>query len=1039
MLKLSSELLEAAKNGRLVLFLGAGASRGSKNELGDLIPDGRELTNRVVNKYLKPSYQGRDLKTVYDLACSRRDVRELQRFLRETFEGFQPTPAHRLLPKVAWQGIATTNYDLLVERSYDGTDILVPVTRDGVIPLDTLPLGKLVYLKLHGCVTGYEDIKCPLITSTEQILDHANGRVNMFKTLKEWGQNYPIVVVGYGMSDDNLRSIFYDLIKERDGRPRHYLVRPTWDEIEFDYWKERRFEPIEADLDGFLNALIDAMPNGGLELSRLAQQMRKTSISHFIAHAGAIESEHLVGVLETVFTHVTGERKANGQPKAFYSGVNQGWYPIESGLDVRRSINDEAIKKFIFPQHLDKVPRLYLIRGHAGSGKSISLKRVAWEAAVTYEKLVLFLKPGQQIDAEAISEIAALTNCRIYLFLDDIEDHAVAVKNLLDRAAVQRWSLTVVGATRLNEWNIVEQELDIVADDSVLISYLTKSEIIELILLLEEYGALGDLQRLRPEERVDRFTQFAGRQLLVALHEATHGGSFEDILEDEFNGIPSVEAKALYLDICALHRFGPPVRAGLLSRIHGIGFVDFEKKLFKPLENVVIASRRNGYGDYVYQARHNYIAEIVFNRAAPTAAHKQEILLRIIDRINADYSYDELVLYQLVSARALAELIPNVPMGTSVYEAAERSIGRTARLLHQWALYEMRLAGDRGGFDRAATLLDEALDIEPGLTGIQHSLAELNVRRSEVARSDLEAASLRAEAKRIAKRLIKKVETSYPHHTLAKIALAELKQALANDTSSASQLSAQAVNSALQEAESVIRTGLGLFPNDPYLLTTEAELAQLLNRADRALGSLRKAFEASPKSELVANRLAIMLMARDDFEQAEVVLRTALATNPGSHTLNFKYAMNLLRINPGSDIDNPGPILFHLKRAFRPGRSNREAQFWYARQLMLAGQEAEGRTVFETLKGYKMPTSTKNSDGAIVSNSDGSPREMSGQIVYIDGGHAIFEQTHPKMRVYAKREGPLFDALQLDIGCHVEYHLSFNYFGPIASSIRLAR
>ena len=1037
--KLSSELIEAAKSGRLVLFLGAGASHGARNGKGTTIPGGAELADSIVDTYLKPSYKGRDLKTVYDLACSRRDVRELQRFLRDTFEDFQPTAAHKLLPKFAWHGIATTNYDLLVERSYEGSDTLVPVTRDGIIPLDALPEGKLVYLKLHGCLTEHEDIRHPLITSTEQILDHANGRSNMFKTLREWGQNYPIVVIGYGMSDDNLRAIFYDLIKERDGRPRHFLVRPSWDEIEYDYWKERRFEPIEADLAGFLEALASEMPPGGLPLSHLAQKMRRTSLSRFIAHAGAAESDHLAGALGTVLTHVTGESKGNGSPKAFYSGVNQGWYPIESGLDARRSANDEAIKKFILSSRQNKSPVLNLLRGHAGAGKSISLKRIAWEAAKTYEKLVLFLKPGQQLDFDALAEIAALTNDRIFLFIDDVEDHADAVKHLMDRAAVQQWPITIVGAARLNEWNFTEQEVGIVADEIVTIDYLSKSEIIELVLLLEEHAALGELEKLNPEERVERFTQFAGRQLLVALHEATHGGSFEDILEDEYNGIPSSEAKIVYLDICALHRFGPAVRAGLISRIHGISFSDFERRLFKPLENVVITTQRGGYGDFLYQARHNYIAEIVFNRAAPTAAHKQEIILRIIDRINTDYSYDELVLYQLISARTLATIIPDVPMGTAIYEAAQRSIGRTVRLLHQWSLYEMRLAGDRGGLDRAAALLAEALEMEPNFTGIQHSLAELTFRRSELARSDLEAASLRSDAARIAKRLASKAETSYPHHTLAKIALAELKQALADDTVAATSLSSQAVNRAVQEAEAVIRAGLGRFPSDPFLLTAEAELAGALHNADRALASLRKAFEQSPKSELVANRLAILLMARDEFAEAEVVLRSAIAANPGSAVLNFKYAMNLMRLVPGADIESPSRILFHLKRAYRPGRANREVQFWYARQLMLSGQEAEGREIFEAIKGYKSPAAAKNSDGAVVMGADGSPRIMSGQVVYVDGNHAIIEQVHPKMRVYARREGPLFDVLNLDLGSHVEFHLSFNSFGPIAIELRLAR
>jgi len=33
----------------------------------------------------------------------------------------------------------------------------------------------------------------------------------------------------------------------------------------------------------------------------------------------------------------------------------------------------------------------YIIKGHAGSGKSVLLKRLAWDASVDYEKLCLLL------------------------------------------------------------------------------------------------------------------------------------------------------------------------------------------------------------------------------------------------------------------------------------------------------------------------------------------------------------------------------------------------------------------------------------------------------------------------------------------------------------------------------------------------------------------------------------------------------------------------------------------------------------------------
>lgn len=61
--------------GRLVLFLGAGASRGAQDGKGNEIPDGIELSRRIVDQYLKPSYHGRDLKTVHGISFDEFDRR----------------------------------------------------------------------------------------------------------------------------------------------------------------------------------------------------------------------------------------------------------------------------------------------------------------------------------------------------------------------------------------------------------------------------------------------------------------------------------------------------------------------------------------------------------------------------------------------------------------------------------------------------------------------------------------------------------------------------------------------------------------------------------------------------------------------------------------------------------------------------------------------------------------------------------------------------------------------------------------------------
>jgi hypothetical protein len=81
------------------------------------IPDGSGLAKILIKEFLGDDYDGLDLRSVYDLACSERDVRTVQRKIFDILNPFQPADFHLLIPTFAWAGIATTNYDLVVERA----------------------------------------------------------------------------------------------------------------------------------------------------------------------------------------------------------------------------------------------------------------------------------------------------------------------------------------------------------------------------------------------------------------------------------------------------------------------------------------------------------------------------------------------------------------------------------------------------------------------------------------------------------------------------------------------------------------------------------------------------------------------------------------------------------------------------------------------------------------------------------------------------------------------------------------------------------
>jgi hypothetical protein len=61
-MNIPAELVDAVSEGRAVLFLGAGASRGAKDEKGNDIPTATGLAELIVNRFLGAEYTGCDFR-----------------------------------------------------------------------------------------------------------------------------------------------------------------------------------------------------------------------------------------------------------------------------------------------------------------------------------------------------------------------------------------------------------------------------------------------------------------------------------------------------------------------------------------------------------------------------------------------------------------------------------------------------------------------------------------------------------------------------------------------------------------------------------------------------------------------------------------------------------------------------------------------------------------------------------------------------------------------------------------------------------------
>jgi SIR2-like domain len=1029
-MEIPPNLQEQARQGRVVLFLGAGASLASKNSGGKSPPDGRSLARLLSEKFLGGQFNDAPLSTVAEYAVNEQSLFDVQKFIQEIFDSFEPTEAHLQLPQFRWAGLATTNYDLLVEKAYSrvsGT-LQKPVAfiQNGDQVIESIRDPKSVmYLKLHGCITRISDENCPLILTTDQYITFRKGRSRIFQQLHEWAYEHTIVFMGHSGQDPDIREIIFEIDLQQTARPRYYLVAPNRSEIEKRFWESKKVTALNGTVADFLSSLDSLLPPAFRSLE--IETREPNDISRHFRVSGAILSKNTSEFLAGDALYVS-SCTATKQvlPSDFYRGYNADWAAIEQGLDVRRGFADDIIEDVILLSDLQerKPLELVLIKGYAGSGKTVSLRRIAWEAAKSYDCLCVYMDDSAHINVGAIQELIELAKERLFLFVDNAPDRAYDIRNLLNGIGDQGALLTVVIAARLNEWNSVPWDIQSSVTAEYEVPALKHGEVVSLLSLLEKHNALGRLADKKEEARLHAFEGLAGRQLLVALHEATLGKPFEEILESEFRNLVPDEAQRIYLTVCILNRLDVPVRAGIISRVHGIPFSEFKNRLFRPLEHVVYDAYDGRIRDNVYRARHPIIAEIVFERLLQNQDERFQEYYRCLKALNVDYSTDEKAFRQLIRGRTVSELFSNPEHCIAIFQAASEMVGDNPHLLQQMALYEMHRTG--GDLASATTYLNRAIEKQPFNKAFKHTKAELALKKADFARTELERDKLLREAASLA------VETkdrnfgdTYGHHTLAKVNIKRLENELQSGNNDFSNPELQNIVRIIEE---VLSEGLQANPRDSYMLTEQARLAALLKDSPRVIASLEKALEHNSKLHFLAIQLSDCYSGKGDFAKARKVLELALEASRNNRNLNYRFAL-FLDDHGGSLTE----IVYFLRRSFVPGDRNYDAQLRYCRALFLNGEYESARREFQSLSVNK---GTPYVPGQRLY---GAPEAFYGLVTGIRHTHVLLREINSQQPIFVPRERVSSAAWKhLTEGTKMKFRLAFNFRGPIGYDCELA-
>ncbi|SEM33394.1 Flp pilus assembly protein TadD, contains TPR repeats [Roseovarius azorensis] len=1023
-------LVSALKDRRVVLFLGAGASLEARTSSRAKPPTGYELRDLLCDRFFGGEYKSYDLASAADFAIERHGSIIVNQFIKDMFDAFLPSKPHLDITRFFWSAIATTNYDLLIERSYEATPerkqnpVVVVGSNDPVDVKMRSVTDPVEVIKLHGCITRANDTSVPLILSEASYDTYLDGRKRLFQRLEDKAYENVFVFCGYRIADSHIRKLMQKILPDGVTRPTHYIVCPGVSDVERSHWAAKKIEVIDLKFGEFMELLDQELPEFARDLHFVADDDGPSIRANY--RAKVVESDQLGDYLTRQVTHVRHSMEVQVQdPKAFYLGFDTGWACMKDGLTIPRGVVDDVLYEIISAESDLTNTKLLILKGPVGNGKTIALKQVSWELS-GIGKTVVAMNDGGVPSGPELEELSGLVGDRVFVAVDQVSQCVGELKNAIQHLCSRNVPVTFIATETDADWNNYCDPIAEFCDAEFRVRYLSRREIEALIEKLERHQSLGDLERLSKEKRIECFEERAERQLLVALHEATKGKRFEEVVIEEHSRLPADAAK-LYLDVCTLHQFGVGARAGTVGRLSGITFPEYQENLFKPLENIVQVRRDQVTGDYAYFARHAKIADFVFRGVCGDDSSRAEQLIRMLRSLDIGYSSDRTAFERLTRGHSLIRRFDSAEHIRALFEVVA-DISTEPFISQQWAIFES--THKDGDFDIAREQIELAKSKEPHNPTIQHTDAELSRKAARVANSPREAQVLRMIAREKLGEM-RDQKSRYVFSSRVKLLLDELEEVVRSDEPDNGSLD-QAVE-IIERLESFLEEATRRYPDDPEFHECDARFKAFLGDGDKVITAFNRAIARDTQNPAVAIGLAKALERKGDWQGAVDTLAEALQKNPDIKRHHFELGRLLIN---GKTLDLKSAVS-HFSQSYDLLDDNHEARFWHAMTLYFSGEIPESLEVFEAIdkaahsEFRKFPTRESNSVEKKL------PRYV-GKVLNKNESFAFVEQAKNPQHIYANERNSEQSAWnRLVPQMPVTFEVRFSRRGPQAYDLQI--
>lgn len=319
---------------------------------------------------------------------------------------------------------------------------------------------------------------------------------------------------------------------DREFRPGSYLVTPQLDSARRVVLEDLNVDWIQMDASEFatevLAPMADAVQAGKATLrDRLSIEIRSrypSLISELISTERASGSEYLMGQEPT-------------------------WRDLQAGTAIQRT-SDATVYDVARSILAGDQPKPLVISGTAGSGKSTSLMRLGMRLSAEGVP-VYWIDERSNIEPYRLRELVARDSEPIAILVDDADVWGRFASGWARELPQMRRAVLFAVAVRSTRVEALFDTAALGGDAAIEVSMppLEDPDIKELIAVLDRNNRLGVLKGKSDHERFAAFRDQAGRQLLVAMIQATLGQPFRDKILEELTELPNLQ-KQIYASVC---------------------------------------------------------------------------------------------------------------------------------------------------------------------------------------------------------------------------------------------------------------------------------------------------------------------------------------------------------------------------------------------------------------------------------------------------------------------------------------------------------